>query len=78
VWRGSPPGARHPAGIRLAGYFLSRCIPADVIEAILVLWNEKNSPPLPENRLKEISKNILRYEGPSFELDRLGKCRTVD
>jgi hypothetical protein len=63
--RGVPAGNRHKAGIRLAGFFLSRCVPVDVIEGILTLWNTKNSPPLPENRLKEISRNITRYEYPN-------------
>lgn len=60
--RGVTAGNRHHAGIRLAGYFLSRGVPVDVIEGILELWNERNTPPLPEHRLKEISRNILRYE----------------
>jgi hypothetical protein len=62
--RGVPAGMRHPKGIRLAGFFLSRGVPVDVIESILRLWNEKNSPPLSEARLTEIAKNIRRYEEP--------------
>lgn len=75
---GVPAGARHPTGIKLAGFFLSRGVPVDVVQSILGMWNDRNKPPLSGARLTELMTNIRRYEEPSFELNGFGKCRATD
>ena len=45
--RGVSEGGRNDTCARLAGYFFKKGLNADIVEALLIEWNEKNDPPLP-------------------------------
>ncbi|MFA5450451.1 MAG: bifunctional DNA primase/polymerase [Dehalococcoidales bacterium] len=53
-------GQRNDSAIRLAGYFRN-ILPQDVTERILLDWNMKNQPPLPENE-------VIRTVGSAYRL----------
>ena len=53
-------GQRNDSAIKLAGYFRNN-LPQDVTERILLDWNMKNQPPLPENE-------IIRTVGSAYRL----------
>jgi len=49
--QGISEGGRNQAAASLAGRFLNKDLSAPEIIEILMMWNERNSPPLPESEL---------------------------
>lgn len=58
--RGVPEGGRNDACARLAGYFFSKGMNYDIVEAILTEWGEKCDPPMPVHELRTTIKSIER------------------
>ena len=60
--KGAPLGQRNGDLARLSGYFQSRNIPMDVIQAVMRCWNDSRcSPPLPESELESVVHSVGRY-----------------
>lgn len=59
--RGVGQGGRNDAAAKLAGYFRNTQ-PPDVVETLLINWNLKNSPPLPDVELRQVIKSSERYQ----------------
>ena len=60
VLRGVSEGGRNDACARLAGYFFKKGMNADIVEALLMDWNERNEPPLPVTEVRTTIKSIER------------------
>ena len=58
--RGVSEGGRNDTCARLAGYFFKKGMNADIVEALLLDWNERNEPPLPVNEVRTTIKSIER------------------
>lgn len=58
--RGVSEGGRNDTCARLAGYFFKKGLNADIVEALLTEWNEKNDPPLPISEVRTTIKSIER------------------
>ena len=58
--RGVSEGGRNDACARLAGYFFHKGLNADIVEALLSEWNERNDPPLPMREVRTTIKSIER------------------
>lgn len=58
--RGVSEGGRNDTCARLAGYFFKKGMNADIVEALLMDWNEKNDPPLPAREVRTTIKSIER------------------
>lgn len=58
--RGVTEGGRNDACARLAGYFFKKGVNADIVEALLMEWNERNDPPLPTGEVRTVIKSIER------------------
>ena len=58
--RGVSEGGRNDACARLAGYFFKKGMTQDIVEAILLEWNERNDPPLPVNEVRTTIRSIER------------------
>lgn len=58
--RGVSEGGRNDTCARLAGYFFKKGMTADIVEALLLDWNEKNDPPMPLKELRTTIKSIER------------------
>lgn len=58
--RGVSEGGRNDTCARLAGYFFKKGMTYDVVEALLLDWNERNDPPLPVNEVRTTLKSIER------------------
>ena len=58
--RGVSEGGRNDACARLAGYFFHKGLNADIVEALLTEWNERNDPPLPMREIRVTIKSIER------------------
>ena len=58
--RGVSEGGRNDTCARLAGYFFKKGLNSDIVEALLMEWNEKNDPPLPVSEVRTTSKSIER------------------
>ena len=58
--RGVGEGARDDTAARLAGYYLSKGIPPDVVLENLKLWNERNDPPLPDADLEKVVESVQK------------------
>lgn len=56
--RGVTEGGRNDACARLAGYFFKKGMNADIVEALLLEWNERNDPPLPISEIRTTIKSI--------------------
>lgn len=56
--RGVSEGGRNDACARLAGYFFKKGMNADIVEALLMEWNERNDPPLPISEIRTTIKSI--------------------
>jgi len=60
--KGVSEGERNNTATRLAGYFHSQHVAANIILEQLRLWNEKNDPPLNDNELETIVNSVSRYK----------------
>lgn len=58
--RGVSEGGRNDACARLAGYFFKKGINYDIVESLLLEWNERNDPPLPVHEVRTTIKSIER------------------
>lgn len=58
--RGVSEGGRNDTCARLAGYFFKKGINADIVESMLLEWNERNDPPLPVREVRTTIKSIER------------------
>lgn len=58
--RGVSEGGRNDTCARLAGYFFKKGMNADIVEALLLDWNERNAPPLPVHEVRTTIKSIER------------------
>lgn len=56
--RGVSEGGRNDTCARLAGYFFKKGINSDIVEALLLDWNERNEPPLPVHEVRTTIKSI--------------------
>jgi RecA-family ATPase len=62
----------------LAGYFFKKGMTADIVEALLMEWNERNDPPMPVREVRTTLKSIERshagvdsqFTSVQFENDR--------
>lgn len=60
ILRGVTEGGRNDAAARLAGYFFKKGISSDIVESLLIEWNERNDPPLPASEIRTTLKSIHR------------------
>jgi DNA-binding transcriptional ArsR family regulator len=58
--RGTSEGGRNDTCARLAGYFFKKGLNFDIVEALLLEWNERNDPPLPIREVRTTIKSIER------------------
>lgn len=58
--RGVSEGGRNDTCARLAGYFFKKGMSSDIVEALLLDWNERNDPPLPVREIRSTMKSIER------------------
>lgn len=58
---GATEGNRNSTGARIAGYWINKVSPGDVLR-ILETWNRLNTPPLPQPDIETIAKSVSRYE----------------
>lgn len=58
--RGVSQGGRNDTCARLAGYFFKKGLNYDIVEAILMEWNERNDPPMPVREVRTTLKSIER------------------
>ena len=58
--RGVSEGGRNDTCARLAGYFFKKGMTSDIVEALLLDWNERNDPPMPLKELRTTLKSIER------------------
>ena len=58
--RGVSEGGRNDTCARLAGYFYKKGLSIDIVEAILLEWNERNDPPLPVHEVRTTINSIAR------------------
>lgn len=58
--RGVSEGGRNDTCARLAGYFFKKGLNSDIVEALLLEWNERNDPPLPVREVRTTLKSIER------------------
>lgn len=75
---GVSEGGRNDACARLAGYFFKKGLTYDIVEALLMEWNERNDPPLTAREMRTTIKSIERnhaigsteFTSVEFEDDR--------
>ena len=58
--RGVSEGGRNDTCARLAGYFFKKGMASEIVEALLIDWNERNDPPLPVSEVRTTIKSIER------------------
>ena len=58
--RGVSEGGRNDTCARLAGYFCKKGMTADIVEALLMEWNERNDPPMPAREVRTTLRSIER------------------
>ncbi len=57
--RGVEQGRRNATCARLTGHFLAHGFGLDVIDAVLLAWNGRNRPPLPEAEVRQTISAIV-------------------
>ncbi len=82
---GLPPGvgkgARNQTTASLAGRYLNKGLSAEETATVLLAWNRKNSPPLPDEEIRRVVFSIARRErekGPALEVMDGGELATAD
>lgn len=60
VLRGVGEGQRNDACARLCGYFFKKGVATDVVESLLMEWNERNDPPMPVSEVRTTMRSIER------------------
>lgn len=65
--RGVSEGGRNDTCARLAGYFFKKGMTADIVEALLMEWNERNDPPMPVREVRTTLKSIERSHSGANE-----------
>lgn len=65
--RGVSEGGRNDICARLAGYFFKKGMTYDIVEALLLDWNERNDPPLPVKEVRTTIKSIERSHATGYE-----------
>lgn len=76
--RGVSEGGRNDMCARLAGYFFNKGMSYDIVETLLLEWNERNDPPLPVREVRTTIKSIekshavgeTQFTSVQFEDDR--------
>ena len=61
VMEGVEDGERNATAAKIAGYWINKVSPSDVL-TILQTWNKNNIPPLPDSAIQTVVKSISRYE----------------
>ncbi len=61
VMEGVGDGERNATAAKIAGYWINKVPPSDVL-TILHTWNKNNTPPLPDTAIQTVVKSISRYE----------------
>src|SRR5690606_41261985 len=56
--KGVGQGERNSTCARLVGYYFAKGIPRDVALAMLLDWNHKNQPPLPEEEVRRTVESV--------------------
>lgn len=82
--RGVGEGGRNDACARLAGYFFKKGMERDIVEALLLDWNERNDPPMPAREVRTTVASIERshacagakFTSVQFEDDRTSEEQT--
>lgn len=71
--RGVSEGGRNDTCARLAGYFFKKGMTYDIVEALLLDWNERNNPPLPAKEVRLTAKSIERSHavGPQGQFTKV-------
>ena len=70
--RGVSEGGRNDTCARLAGYLFKKGIAYDIVEALILDWNERNDPPLPVNEVRTTLKSIERsHAGADSQFTRV-------
>ena len=61
-FEGVPEGQRNDSAARLAGRWLAKGFSPEEVEELLVLWNARNQPPLPETEVRQVARSIAARE----------------
>jgi len=78
--RGVHEGQRDDAATRLAGHFLGKDLPESEVLVLLLAWNQRNTPPLPDREIEKCVRSVVSRESrkparpraqvkPNFRLD---------
>jgi hypothetical protein len=60
--QGVPEGQRDDACTRLAGHYLGKGLPESEVLALLLAWNQRNRPPLPEGQVEKCVRSVAGRE----------------
>lgn len=71
LMKGVSSGGRNDAAARLAGYFMNKGMPTDVVEMLMIQWNMKNDPPLGQDELHTTVNSIKRYQNETTGIQRV-------
>jgi RecA-family ATPase len=70
--RGVSEGGRNDTCARLAGYFFKKGMTYDIVEALILDWNERNDPPMPVHEVRTTLKSIERsHAGADAQFTRV-------
>lgn len=79
--RGVSEGGRNDTCAKLAGYFFKKGMATDIVEALLMEWNERNDPPLPAREVRTTLKSIEKSHigiSPQFTSVQYSEDQTED
>ena len=62
IAHGCDDGNRHDTGIRVAGHFFGKGLNEAEVKTLMLEWNKKNNPPLPDQDIFQMVTNIATHE----------------
>jgi len=70
--QGVGKGERNSTATKIAGYWINKLQPEDVI-TILDTWNQQNNPPLSQSDIERVVKSVTRYkpETPKTDIENV-------
>jgi len=58
LMNGVGEGSRHDSCLRLAGHLLGKRLDPDIVREQMLLWNERNDPPLPTGEVEKVVNDL--------------------
>jgi hypothetical protein len=62
--KGVPEGERYDTAVRLVGRWYNRYLTCEEVAILLIMWNERNLPPMAPQQIRSIYNSTKKWRKP--------------